>query len=183
MPRTRIVVDPRLAFVGSLEFDLGTKAHVERFVFVAGDEPGVPTRLVIVQFESILPGAKGGYTFGLENPTRLGAHDYQTQAGIFNFDEAAAARPGYEAEHTRAFLAKRNWKVEGEDFLVARYARIVDPEKRAEIIVFYYENVRMVDRVRRDLEQGGSRERELGGLLKDVVTRARVAFTIRDTGG
>lgn len=182
-PPMNMSLDRRLEHVGALAFDLGQAARVQRFVFASRDEGGVPARLVIVQFESILPGAKGAYTFGIENPTRLGAHDYQTQAGFFNFDEAAASRPGAEADRTRTFLAEKGLKVEGEDFLVARYARVVDPEKRSEIIVFYYENVRALDRTRRDLERGGAREKELEGLLRDVEARARRSFAIRDASG
>jgi hypothetical protein len=136
--------------------------------------------MVIVQFESILPPAKGAYTFGVENPTRLGMHDYQTQAGFFNFDAAAAARPGAEAEHTRAFLAERGWTIAGEDFAVARYARVVADDKRSEIIVFYYENLRGFGRTLEDLDAGGPHAAESERLLLDVAARSRVAFAIRD---
>ena len=183
LPRMDLAVDPRLESVGSLEFDLKQAARVQRFVFASRDESGVPARMLIVQFESILPDAKGSYTFGLENPTRLGAHDYQTQSGFFNFDEAAAARPGAEAEQTRAFLAERGWNVAGENFLVARYARVVDDAKRSEIIVFYLENLRTLGRKREELEDGGSRANERAGLLRDVVARSRLSFAIRDAAG
>jgi ketosteroid isomerase-like protein len=183
LPRMSMAVDPRLEYVGSIEFDLKQAAHVQRYLFASRDDQGSPARLLIVQFESMLPGAKGGYTFGLENPTRLGTHDYQTTTGLFNFDEVAAARPGAEAERTKAFLAQKSWKVEGEDFLVARYARIVDTEKRSEVIVFYYENLRTLGLSRRDLGPGGSRANELDRLLRDVAARARLSFTIRDAAG
>jgi ketosteroid isomerase-like protein len=182
-PRMSLAVDSGLEYVGMLEFDLKQAARVERYVFASRDGQGPPVRLLIVQFESILPEVKGTYTFGLENPTRLGGHDYQTQTGFFRFDEAAAARPGAEAERTKAFLAEKGWSVEGEDFIVARYARVVDPDKRSELIVFYYENVRTLDRTRRDLEPGGSRAHERDGVLRDVAARARGSFTIRDTPG
>ena len=178
-PRMNLTVDPRLPFIGELSFDLKQAARVQRFVFGSRDEQGRPARMVIVQFESVLPGAKGGYAFGLENPTRLGSYDYQTQTGFFNFDESAAARPGAEAERTRAFLADRGWSVAGEDFLVARFARIIGAEKRSELILFYLENVRTMDRTRKELGADG-RATELAGLQRDVAARAKVGFTIRD---
>ena len=181
LPRTRIDVDPRLAHVGAIKFELKQSAEVQRQVFVEPDEQGRPRRMLIVQFESILPSAKGSYTFRVENPTRLGAHDYQSDTGFFDFVEAAAARPGAEAEHTKAFLASKQILLEGETFLVARYARIVDPEKRSEIILFYYENLRELDRTRKDLDTGGARAQELPGLLRDVAARARTAFRVHDT--
>ena len=178
MPRMTMAVDPRLESIGALEFDLKQVAHVQRFVFGSRDDQGAPARLLIVQFESMLPGVKGAYRFGLENATRLGAHEYQTQTGFFNFDEAAAARPGAEAEHTQAFFAGKGWNVAGQDFIVARYARIVDEQKRSEIIVFYYENVRALGRTRHELEQ----DHDLEGIFRDVRARTRLSFTIRDDG-
>lgn len=183
LPRMTMAIDPRLDHLGAIEFDLQQVARVERQVFAGRERPGPPARLLIIQFESILPGKKGAYTFGLENPTRLGAHDYQTQVGFFNFDASAAARPGAEAERTRAFLAEKGWSVAGEDFIVTRYARVVDPQKRSEIILFYYENVRTLERTRRDLEAGGSHAHERAGLFRDVAARSRQGFTIRDEAG
>ena len=183
LPRMTMVVDPRLDYIGSLDFLLKQVARVQRHVFASRDGRDSPPRLLIVQFESILPTAKGAYSFGLENATRLGAHDYQTQTGLFSFDQAAEARPGAEADHTRAFLAEKGWKVAGEDFVVARYARIVDEKKRSELLIFYYENVRTLGRTRRELEPGGSHAAELEGILRDVRARARGSFTIRDDSG
>lgn len=180
LPRTRIDVDPRLAYVGALTFELKQAAQVQRHVFAERDEQGTPRRLLIVQFESILPAAKGSYTFRVENPTRLGAHDYQTDTGFFDFVEAATARPGAEAEQTTTFLAGMGLQVKGEAFLVARHARIVDPEKRSEIILFYYENLRELDRTRQELDAGGARASELPGLLRDVAARAKAAFKVHD---
>jgi hypothetical protein len=183
VPSMELTVDKRFKSIGSLEFDLKQVARVQRFVFTSGDEWGVPTRLLIVQFESILPDAKGSYTFEMENPTRLGAHSYQTSVGYFDFDAVASANPGAEAERTRAFLAERGWNVSGETFVVARYARIVDDAKRSELIVFYLENLRTHGLTRDDLVDGGRGATVLGTLLHDVAARSRMSFKIRDTKG
>lgn len=174
LPRMKADVDPRLEYVGSLEFLLKESAMVERHVFVERNQELRPMRMLIFQFESLLPDAKGAYTFGLENPTRLGAHDFQTQTGSFGFDQAAAARPGAEAERTREFLAGKEIRVSGEKFFVTRYARIVDTAKRAELIVFYLENERGL---RSDADRPAQ---ETPQLLRDVAARARGAFSIRD---
>lgn len=179
LPPMRMEVDPRLPYVGALSFPMGTAVQVQRHVFASRDDRGRPRRMLIVQFESLGPESKG-YTFRIENPTRLGAHDYRTDLGLFNFDSAAAARPGAEAEHTQRYLAGQGIGVAGEDFLVARYARTVDAERRSEIIVFYYENLREHGATRAELQAGGRRESERQGLLRDVAARSRITFAIRD---
>jgi predicted phage-related endonuclease len=68
----------------------------------------------------------------------------------------------------------------GEDFLVARYARVVDADKRSELIVFYLENLRTLGGTREELQDGGPRAAERQGLLRDVAARSRLSFTIRD---
>jgi hypothetical protein len=178
-PPLMLRVDKKLAYVGSLTFRLQQFAEVERFVFARRDKDRARA-LFIAQFESLLPAAKSNYSFGLENPTRLGAHDYQTQVGFFNFAQAAAARPGFEADRTRAFLAAHGVTVGDDDFLVARYARITDDTKRHELILFYLENVRNLRVTRADLEPGGRREAEAERFYRDVAARARRAFTVVD---
>lgn len=177
LPRMEMTVDSALTYIGSLEFDLKQTARVERHVFGSRDSDGRPERLLIVQFESILPGKKDAYTFGIDHPTRLGACEYQTQTGPFSFHLAALARPGAEAERTKAFLAERKWPVDGESFVVARYARVVGADKRAEIIVFYYENVRLIDSLRSEPAPA----LPSAGVLRDLEARARASFAIRDT--
>jgi hypothetical protein len=89
---------------------------------------GKAERLFIVQFESTLPGIKGGYSFPMTNTTRIGSHDYQTQVGFFNFAQTIAANPGAEAEQTKVYLNRNGVQVD-DDFLVARYARVASEDK------------------------------------------------------
>ena len=164
-----------LPYVGRLTFRLKDVAEVERFVFVRGDS-GRARALVIAQFESLLPAASKGYSFAIEDTTRLGAHAYQTNTGRFNFEIATAAKPGFEADQTAAFLAQRGLKVQDDDFVAARYARITDATKRNELILFYYENAQ---------ERGVGRwkqieEKRAAKIFADVERQARKRFEVLD---
>jgi uncharacterized protein (TIGR02246 family) len=179
LPPISIDVDKQLRHIGILNFTLKKVAQVERYLFARADENKRVQRLFIAQFESILPGVKGGYSFKVENATQLGEHDYQTNVGFFNFAERIAQSPGAEAEHTKAFLEKNGLKVD-DDFLVARYARITDAEKRHELILFYMENLRDMGFTRAELERGGARAAEAAKIFNDFAARAAQSFKVVD---
>ncbi|HVF87578.1 MAG TPA: nuclear transport factor 2 family protein [Pyrinomonadaceae bacterium] len=178
-PSIKIDVDEQLPHIGILNFTLKGVAQVERYVYARAGEGGRVQRLLIMQFEGILPGVKGGYSFQVTDATRLGEHDYQTNLGVFNFAQTIAANPGAEAEQTRAFLDGKGLKVD-DDYLVARYARIVDTEKRHELIFFYLENLRDLGFTRAELEPGGRRAPEAEKVFNDFAARARQSFKVVD---
>ena len=93
-PTIVIDVSNELRSLGVINFPLKKVAQVERYIFVRSDKSGRAQRLFIAQFESILSGIKGGYSFPMTNATRIGNHDYQTQVGFFNFARAIASNPG-----------------------------------------------------------------------------------------
>jgi uncharacterized protein (TIGR02246 family) len=179
LPPIKIDVDEQLRHVGILNFTLKKVAQVERYLYAHVDESGRVQRLFIAQFESILPGVKGGYTFQVENATRLGEHDYQTSVGVFNFAQRIAESPGAEAEHTKAFLEKNGLNV-NDDYLAARYARVADADKRHELILFYMESLRDMGFTRTELEPGGSREAKAAKIFNDFALRATQSFKVVD---
>jgi len=177
-PALSIVVDRSLPYIGRLTFPLKGAAEVERFVFAQGDGAGRVRAVFIAQFESLLPSAKGGYTFAVTDTTRLAGQAYQTDTGFFDFAEAAAARPRAEADRTRAFLTTHGLEVGDDDFLAARYSRITDPAKRSEIILFHYENLAGSGRTRAQLEPGGAHAADTERLLREHEARARTRFEV-----
>ena len=178
-PTIVIDVSVELRSVGIINFPLKDVAQVERYLFVDTDDDGSARRLFIVQFESVLPGIKGGYTFEITNPTRIGKHDYQTQVGFFNFAQTITANPGAEAEHTKAYLNRIGVQVE-DDFLVARYARVASEDTRHELIFFYLENLRDLGLTRAELEEGGSRASVREALFAGFIARAQQSFKVTD---
>ena len=178
-PPLRIDVDEQLQNVGILNFPLKKVAQVERYIYASHDESKVVKRLFIAQFESFLPGVEGSYKFQVVTPTRLGDFDYQTDIGFFNFAERIAQNPGAEAEHTKALLDKNNLKA-NDDFLIARYARITNDEKRSELILFYLENLKDLGVTRAELESNGNRTPQAEKLFRDFSARALKSFKVTD---
>lgn len=176
-PPLKIRVSKDLPYVGRLTFRLKNVAEVERFVFARAGEDGRVRALFIAQFESLLPATTKGYSFTIEDTTRLGRHAYQTNTGWFDFMVATAAKPGFEADHTLKFLAEHGMRADDEDFLAARYARITEPTKRNELILFYYENARERGVKRAELEKDGSRSAQ---VFEDVERQARKRFEVLD---
>ena len=176
-PPMGIRVDRDLPYVGRLTFPLKDVAEVERFVFARAGKDGHVRALFIAQFESLLPKAKNDYSFAIEDTTRLGSHPYQTNTGWFNFEQAAAAKPEFEADRTRRFLAEHGLEVGDDDFLAARYARITDDTKRNELILFYYENARERGVQRAELEAD---EKRAAKEFEAVEREARKRFEVLD---
>lgn len=179
-PNVRIEVDERLQNVGILNFILKNVARVERYVYASHDENKRIRRLFIAQFEAVLPGVKGGYTFQVINATRLGDFDYQTDIGVYNFAERIAANPGAEPEVTKALFDRSGLKAD-EDYLVARYARITDAvDKRHELILFYFESLSDSGFTRARLESNGKPTPEAEKLYREFAERAARSFKVTD---
>lgn len=179
-PTVRIEVDEQMPNVGILNFPLKNVAQVERYVYARHGEDKRIQRLFIAQFEAYLPGAKGAYTFQVINPTRLGNFDYQTDTGVYNFAERIAANPGAEPEVTKALFDRSGLKVD-DDYLVARYARITDAvDKRHELILFYFENLRDLGFTRAQLESNGNRTPEAEKVFREFAERAVRSFKVID---
>lgn len=179
-PAIRIEVDDELQTIGILNFVLKNVAQVERYVYATHDGNKRIRRLFIAQFEAFLPDAKGAYTFQVANPTRLGNFDYQTDVGVYNFAERIVANPGAEPEVTKALFDRNGLKVD-DDYLVARYARITDAvDKRHELILFYFENLRDLGFTRAQLESGGKPTPEAEKLFREFAMRAARSFRVVD---
>ena len=143
------------AYVGSVSFVLKQLAQVERHHFV--DAQPSPRRLIVVQFERYLPGVGSGYHYALEDPIRLGGESYGRTSNILRVAEERAEEPGAEMDRTADFLASRGIAL-GDQHAVARYARIVGVDRRAEVLVFYH---------------------EVGGATDGIFSRAERAFEPR----
>jgi hypothetical protein len=102
-PTIVIDVSNELHSIGLINFPLKKVAQVERYIFIRSDESGSAQRLFIVQFESVLPGIKGGYSFPMTNAMGL------TRAELERGGSRASEREKVFAEF--AARARRSFKV------------------------------------------------------------------------
>ena len=137
LPPLRIRVAPPMRYIGSFDFDLKGIAHVERHVFVE-DIRGAVTRMLVLHFESFLPGVTDVYRYALVDPRGLGGATYGSRAGALSVRDERADSPEGEMARTAAFVEGQGL-VLPDRHAVARYARIVGDDRRSELLIFYHE--------------------------------------------
>src|SRR6185503_6123770 len=110
-PPLRLRPDASWRYLGAADFDLEQVAHVERHHFVVADGARLE-RMLVLQFESILPGVDGFYRWEIQTPRELAGIPYQFNVFAFDADEAARERPGAEVAHTAQFLREHGLTID-----------------------------------------------------------------------
>lgn len=137
-----ITVDSSLRYVGAIEFDIRGAAHAQRIVFADADSNATLRRLWVAQFEEMLPQHQGAYDALREGDrVRIGPCEFQQAAGLYRFASAIASKPGAEAERTRDFLLEKGLRLP-DTLVVARFETQPERERRSEIVLFYWEDLR-----------------------------------------
>ncbi|HKR66060.1 MAG TPA: alpha/beta fold hydrolase, partial [Thermoanaerobaculia bacterium] len=131
-------VDRSLTYIGRIGIDIRDAAHAERVIFATADANGNVQRLWIAQFEKMLPQHRGAYDAHDDHQVTIGDLTFNQAQGRYSFPAAVAAKPGLEADQTRAFLAQHNIRIDA-DLAIARFETLTDATRRAELIVFYWE--------------------------------------------
>jgi hypothetical protein len=136
-PALRMRVVPEFTYAGSFAFDLDAVARVERHVFVdtTGD---VVRRMIVVHFEAFLPGVDDLYRYKLTDERVLGGATYGRGVSALSVSEERATAPHAEMARTAEYLTAARL-VLPDRHVVARYARIVGADRRAELLIFYHE--------------------------------------------
>ncbi|HEX6104813.1 MAG TPA: hypothetical protein VFZ26_04475 [Gemmatimonadales bacterium] len=176
LPSLRIEVAPAFRFVGTVPFRIGSVAEGERFIFVDARDT-VVERMVIAQFEAILPASDQRYNYSFQDAQLVAGYRFRTNAFAFSNAAALAEHPEGEAALTAAFLRGRGYVLEDE-LMAFRYLTVPDSARRHELIIFYVEalprhGVRLTDLYVNDRETPRWQE-----LAKDLARRARAAFSI-----
>lgn len=138
MPPVRITVDRNLKYAGGHAFTLYDTARAEQHLFVEADGPRIK-RLLMVQFEGVLPGVTHAYKYAETNPVTLGGHTYFREAAAANL--ATLRRdPNSDAARALAFLRGKGFDTNAE-VVFQRFVRVIDEAGRNEIILIYAENL------------------------------------------
>ena len=125
-------------FIGSHPFEIKPVAAGTRYIFAEMDGKQI-SRLVIFQFEGILPGSSEIYRYRVFGPEFAGIQWRESQFAFSNAEEVRE-NPRHETALTVAFLESKGYQL--DDALMAeRLATVPDPKKRHEAIIFYMENL------------------------------------------
>lgn len=132
-------VDPGFRPLRPLQFPIEKLTNADRRIFVDADPQFTVHRLVIVQYETVIPGANFKFVFPAKPPAEFGERTYRFGAHVYDDEQAAAKFPDKEAGLTRAFLLDHGFKLP-RLLRMARLARVADADGASEIIIFYLEN-------------------------------------------
>ena len=138
-PALILHVDTAFKPLPSLQIPIESLTIADRRLFVDAADNSLIRRLVIVQYESVRPGANFKFRYPPKPPAEFGATTYRFGAYVYDDEAAAEKEPAKEAGITRKLLLSRGFKVP-RFFRVARLARVADPAGASEVIVFYMEN-------------------------------------------
>jgi hypothetical protein len=179
-PRFEMRVAPDLRYVGKVEFELNDTSHVERHHFVAA-ENGHITRMLVLQFEEMLPRNDDIFRWTVRKPKTIGNNQYQFSTFVFSVPKSVQDHPEAEVARTKAFLEGQKLKL-SDELAVVRFARVIGEDRRREFIILYNEPLRASpkspDDVAGDAQESGSTPFE--NLSSELTERALASFTISD---
>jgi hypothetical protein len=175
-PKLRIVVDKRLAYLGSAPFAIDKIAAGNRFIFVHATANKRVQQMFIIQQEGFLPSSDDTYKYPITNPVKLGAAEYRHSVTIDDNDAAVREGPGKEADITKRFLESRGYKLSAA-LVMSRFARPADEAHKHEIILFCLEDLSDYGHKLADFpENSDSPEKQ--AIKKKVDDNCREAFRI-----
>jgi hypothetical protein len=122
-----------------LQFNIHNLTNADRRIFVETDDVFNIRRLVIVQFETVIPGADFKFVYPPKPPAVYGDFTYRFGAYVYDDERASARFPDKEAGRTRTLLLNHGFKLP-RLLRTARVARVADPGGLSEVIIFYMEN-------------------------------------------
>lgn len=173
LPPMRMEVDPTLGYLGASELDIKGIAHAERHYFVQARDFRV-RRMLVVQFEGFLPTNDETYRYSLPDPVELGGEEWGTW--VFCYSLAASTAP--ETLDTNAILRRSELDLHDE-LITVRFGRIVGPDARDEVLIFYSEPLRHLGHSLASLAiDDGSLRPQHAAIATDLKARARRAFSI-----
>ena len=148
-PSFSLLVPEGFVHLGRLGFPLKDIAWVDRHLFAELQDRRI-IRMIVLQFEGLLEGAAGSYSFSVPSgeevagsnyrfspePVRLGKHRYIHNTWAFDQRESAHDNPGHESDRLLRYLEGRGLDFD-DAWIMSRFVRAVGPDSRDEVILFY----------------------------------------------
>ena len=138
-PALELRIDGTFKPLGTISIVIANSTQAYRRIFVDADESSLVRRLVVVQFERVLPGVEFKFVYPPKPPAEYGGLTYRFGAYVYDDAAAAAKAPELEAGRTRAMLTGLSYKLP-RLMRTARLARVAAADGSREVIIFYMEN-------------------------------------------
>jgi hypothetical protein len=172
-PAIRLRVDPRLRYLGATDLEIRGIAVAERHHWVEARD-GEVRRLLVAQFERFLATNDERYVYRLPDPVELGGLIWGRWTAGYRASESDAP----EVTDTATLLARHDLRI-ADELVMARYATIVEPDRRDELLLFLHEPVeRLGHRLEELVDEEGSLRPEHRGLGTELHARARRAVRV-----
>lgn len=172
LPPLRLEVDPSLRYLGATEVVIKNLARAERHYFVDSRD-GEVRRMLVAQFEGFLPTNDERYRYPLPDPVLMGGETWGSWVFAYSVDRSESA----ETADTIGFLAGHGLALPDEQ-LMARYARILEPDARHEVLVFYNEPLRRLGHTLGTIAIDGELRPDYASVATELKARARRAFNV-----
>jgi hypothetical protein len=167
-PKTKILVDGSLKFIGRVEFPVDTFARAEEFIF-SDLEDGRLGKTLVIHFEYFFPSNDKSFIYPRFRMAKIGKHEYLHQIWYLkDFDL-------FTHGETAQMLKKENIQA-GNEWLLNRYVRAVDTAEKHELIIFYLEPGNMVPDTIKSLPPGDPRDKSSAPWQKQLAVRANKLF-------
>jgi hypothetical protein len=141
LPRIKLRIDPRLRFVGRLQFVLYDVAEADLFVFVEADDTGKISRRIIVQFEGYLDNNSYTYNYGSPTTVKVGTHEFlQDYYATDREHVTKPVRPDSDSARVSKLLGANGY-TEPVRSVRARLVRLLGAERRKELLLIYGESL------------------------------------------
>ena len=138
-PALTLAVDRAFKALPPIRIPIEDKTVAERRIFVDGHKGEPVNRVVIVQFEHVVPGSDFRFVYPSKPPRQFGARTYRFGTYVYDDAKDSAKAPTKEAAKTRADLRAHGYEP-ARFYRTARLARVADPKGLSEVIIFYFEN-------------------------------------------
>lgn len=179
LPKIRVVVDPKLKYIGSFPFDIDGIAGGYRYVWGATDQGKHLARTFIVQMEGYYPRSGGSYRYPIPNPVTLGTHEYQHNVFIADNEQEIREHPGHEPDVMNKFLKAKGYELDSQ-IIMSRFARIAGENKKNEIIFFYTENLSAYTKLSAAALDDSASQDAKKVIKEKVDTNSRQAFKVEE---
>jgi len=170
-PNARIELPTSVRYVGADRWPLYDIADCELHAFVEADAQKNVQRLYWVQFEGYLPSQPTlKHDYDSSRHTSLSGVDFYLDTWVRVRD--ARTQKGSDREHVEALIRAKGYTMPA-GLMYVRLVRLLDQEKRKELMIIYGEDLAPAGYTAADLSEGGKSFNQWPGIEKGLLERAK----------
>jgi hypothetical protein len=169
-PAMRIELPHQAQYLGGDRWVLYAVADCEIHVFVEADAEKQVRRMYWIQFEQFIPNRPElQHNYKPEELTKFAGMEMYVRARFGKSDEVA--KEGSDLEHVQALVRAKGYSMPPE-MMNVRLVRLLDPQRRQELMIIYAETLEPTGVTVDDLMPGGKATDKWSGIQKSLIERA-----------